>query len=85
MSKPAQAQKGNMPELPDVEVFRRYLDETALHQPIDRVDVFAKDVLGGLSQRHLQSPIQLAPVILGAALKCWPQAQRGEIVTRAAK
>ena len=28
-----------MPELPDVEVYRRYLDATALHQPIDRVEV----------------------------------------------
>jgi len=28
-----------MPELPDVEVFRRYLDATGLHQPIDRVAV----------------------------------------------
>ncbi len=27
-----------MPELPDVEVFKRYIDSTSLHQPIDSVD-----------------------------------------------
>ena len=28
-----------MPELPDVETFKRYLDATSLHQPIKGVEV----------------------------------------------
>ncbi|MFN2267839.1 MAG: DNA-formamidopyrimidine glycosylase family protein [Desulfonatronovibrio sp.] len=28
-----------MPELPDVEVFRRYLNSTALHKTIEEVEV----------------------------------------------
>src|ERR1700746_3676977 len=28
-----------MPELPDVEIFKRYFDATSLHQRIDNVDV----------------------------------------------
>jgi len=28
-----------MPELPDVEIFKQYLDATALHQTIDAVDI----------------------------------------------
>lgn len=32
-----------MPELPDVEVFRQYIDATALHKTIQRVDVYDAD------------------------------------------
>jgi formamidopyrimidine-DNA glycosylase len=37
-----------MPELPDVELFRRYLDEHALHQTIERVAVNDARILGDL-------------------------------------
>lgn len=46
-----------MPELPDVEVFRGYIDATALHQSIRRVEVHDTDVLADCSgaklKRHL--------------------------------
>jgi formamidopyrimidine-DNA glycosylase len=44
-----------MPELPDVEVFRKYLDRTALHQSIENVQVRAPDILGSVSSKQLQS------------------------------
>lgn len=43
-----------MPELPDVEVFRRYLESTSLHQAIGKVSVGAPDILEGVSARSLQ-------------------------------
>lgn len=43
-----------MPELPDVEVFRRYLESTALHQEIEKVSVESDDILEGVSSRGLQ-------------------------------
>src|SRR5213083_3793780 len=42
-----------MPELPDVETFKRYLDATALHQRIARVEVLSADLLKGISGREL--------------------------------
>lgn len=42
-----------MPELPDVEYFKRYLDATALHQRIQRVHVEAPEMLRGLSPQAL--------------------------------
>src|SRR5438874_9002495 len=42
-----------MPELPDVETFKRYLDATSLHQPISDVDVRSAYVLKGVSAREL--------------------------------
>src|SRR6266513_832062 len=42
-----------MPELPDVETFKRYLDATSLHQPIKGVDVRSAYVLKGVSEREL--------------------------------
>ncbi len=44
-----------MPELPDVEVFRKYLDSTALHQTVESVEVRAPDILDGVSSKQLQS------------------------------
>lgn len=38
-----------MPELPDVEVFKRYLDATALHQTVEEVTVEDPDLLEGVS------------------------------------
>lgn len=43
-----------MPELPDVETFRRYLDATALHQRIRKMSVNDAGVLGRTSPRSLQ-------------------------------
>ena len=37
-----------MPELPDVELYKRYLDEHALRQTIARVVVNDARILGGL-------------------------------------
>src|SRR5438445_5527630 len=42
-----------MPELPDVESFKRYLDATSLHQRIIGVDVQSAYVLKGVSAREL--------------------------------
>jgi formamidopyrimidine-DNA glycosylase len=42
-----------MPELPDVEVFKRYLDATSLHQRIDDVDVRNAYVLKDVTAREL--------------------------------
>jgi formamidopyrimidine-DNA glycosylase len=42
-----------MPELPDVEAFKRYLDATSLHQQIVDVDVRNAYVLKGASARKL--------------------------------
>jgi formamidopyrimidine-DNA glycosylase len=42
-----------MPELPDVETFKRYLDATSLHQRISSVDVPSAYVLKGVSTREL--------------------------------
>jgi formamidopyrimidine-DNA glycosylase len=42
-----------MPELPDVETFKRYLDRTSLHQRITDVDVRSAYVLKGVSAGEL--------------------------------
>jgi len=42
-----------MPELPEVEIFKRYLDRTSLHQRIDDVDVRNKYVLKEVTVREL--------------------------------
>src|SRR5919204_1026018 len=42
-----------MPELPDVETFKRYLDATSLHQRIDDVDVRKAYILKNTSAREL--------------------------------
>jgi formamidopyrimidine-DNA glycosylase len=43
-----------LPELPDVEVFRRYLNATSLHQKVQAVHVKHSRVLKGLTRRTLQ-------------------------------
>ena len=43
-----------MPELPDVETFKRYLDGTSLHQRISGVDVRSAYVLKDVSARELE-------------------------------
>jgi formamidopyrimidine-DNA glycosylase len=47
-----------MPELPDVEVFRRYVNSTSLHQKIESVEVRNGKILGGVSARKLQSTLR---------------------------
>lgn len=42
-----------MPELPDVESFRRYVDATCLHQTIDDVTLPDAALLAGVSRRRL--------------------------------
>jgi len=42
-----------MPELPDVETFKRYFDATSLHQRIGDVDVRDAYILKGISAREL--------------------------------
>ena len=43
-----------MPELPDVEVYKRYFDSVALHQPISRIDIAARRIIAGASSRELE-------------------------------
>lgn len=42
-----------MPELPDIEVYRRYLDATSLHQRIERVHVESPALLKGTTPQGL--------------------------------
>jgi len=42
-----------MPELPEVETFKRYLDDTSLHQRITTVEVRDAYVLKRVSAREL--------------------------------
>ena len=44
-----------MPELPDVEVFKQYIDATSLHQEIEAVDVRSREMLEDLSAEKLTS------------------------------
>ena len=43
-----------MPELPDVETFRRYFNRTTLHKKIEHIDINSKKMLKGVSSRSLQ-------------------------------
>jgi formamidopyrimidine-DNA glycosylase len=47
-----------MPELPDVEVFKRYFDSTALHQKIEEVKASSKQVLKGVSSSGLEKELK---------------------------
>lgn len=44
----------DMPELPDVEIFRRFVDETSLHRKVVDVRVLNRRVLDGLSPGKLR-------------------------------
>lgn len=46
-----------MPELPDVEVFKQYLDATSLHRRIRRVDVSAPRMLRGVSSDEIEAAL----------------------------
>ncbi len=43
-----------MPELPEVESFKKYLDSTSLHKKIKDVDVKSKTILANVTSRSLQ-------------------------------
>lgn len=43
-----------MPELPDVEVFKQYLDATALHQRIAKTSITSRNILGNVSTARLE-------------------------------
>jgi formamidopyrimidine-DNA glycosylase len=47
-----------MPELPDVEIFKQYLDATSLHQTIEKVDIKEKDMLVGISAKNLKRRLE---------------------------
>jgi formamidopyrimidine-DNA glycosylase len=49
-----------MPELPDVETFRRYLEATALHKRITGVEVKSPRVLEGVSSQRLRETLKNA-------------------------
>lgn len=46
-----------MPELPDVEVYKQYLDSTSLHHRIRSIDVSARRMLQGVSSRALDAAL----------------------------
>jgi formamidopyrimidine-DNA glycosylase len=47
-----------MPELPDVEVFKQYLDATALHQRIAKTSITSRDILGKVSAATLERALK---------------------------
>lgn len=47
-----------MPELPDVVTYKNYLDATALHQRIAKVDIRDADLLDGVSESTLRSQLK---------------------------
>lgn len=47
-----------MPELPDVEVFKRYFDSTSLHKKIKDVEVHTRAILENISPQRLESSIK---------------------------
>ncbi len=47
-----------MPELPDVEVFKQYMESTSLHQKIARVEVPGPELLEGASPTRLKNMLE---------------------------
>ena len=47
-----------MPELPELEVFKRYVDSTSLHQDIETIEVKNGKVLGGVSAGGLKRGLE---------------------------
>lgn len=46
-----------MPELPDVETLKRYVDSTSLHHRIEKVDIDAPHMLRGVSADALRNAL----------------------------
>ena len=47
-----------MPELPELEVFKRYVDSTSMHQEIEKIEVKNGKVLGGVSADDLERGLE---------------------------
>lgn len=47
-----------MPELPDVETFKRYIDSTSLHKTIEKAQVMNKKILEEISKNNLEQGLQ---------------------------
>jgi formamidopyrimidine-DNA glycosylase len=47
-----------MPELPDVEVFRQYMDATSLHQKIDEVEIRSTKILKNATGQELREVLK---------------------------
>jgi len=47
-----------MPELPEVEVFRQYMNSTSLHKKISNVEVKSKTILGKVSLHSLRTRLK---------------------------
>ena len=47
-----------MPELPDVEIYRKYLESTALNQEISKVDFYCPRVLKEIGEAELKSALK---------------------------
>ncbi len=47
-----------MPELPDVELFKQYIDATSLHQKIDTVTVKNETILKGITAGNLKEKLE---------------------------
>jgi formamidopyrimidine-DNA glycosylase len=47
-----------MPELPDVEIYRQYLNSTALHKQVRNVETHSAQVLDGIGSRKLRSLVK---------------------------
>lgn len=47
-----------MPELPDVQIFKQYLDATSLHREIEKVAVHSHQILKGISGKKLKTKLE---------------------------
>jgi len=47
-----------VPELPDVEVFKQYVESTALHKKMDAVEIRSKDMLKNVSGREIKKALE---------------------------
>jgi formamidopyrimidine-DNA glycosylase len=47
-----------MPELPEVETFKRFIDNHALKKPIEQVQVFKEKILSGVTTTELQQAVE---------------------------
>jgi formamidopyrimidine-DNA glycosylase len=47
-----------VPELPDVQVLKQYLDATSLHQEIEAVEIHSEQMLSGVDARQLQKRLR---------------------------
>jgi formamidopyrimidine-DNA glycosylase len=47
-----------VPELPELEIFKQYVDSTSLHQNIETIEVKNGKVLGGISAGELKRGLE---------------------------